>query len=80
MKWGTGCHDLSFSILSLKPVFSLSSFTFIKRLLYFLFGFSTLEWYHYTDLIDCEAEKPRCQPCFRKTKYKKSITMGRPCA
>ena len=32
MKWqGTGCHDLSFLMLSFKPAFSLSSFTFIKR-------------------------------------------------
>ena len=30
---GTRCHDLSFWMLSLKPTFSLSSFTFIKRLL-----------------------------------------------
>ena len=29
---GTGCHDLSFWMLSSKPAFSLSSFTFIKRL------------------------------------------------
>ena len=29
---GTGCHDLSFWMLSSKPTFSLSSFTFIKRL------------------------------------------------
>ena len=29
---GTGCHDLSFLRLSFKPTFSLSSFTFIKRL------------------------------------------------
>ena len=29
---GTGCHDLSFWILSFKPTFSLSTFTFIKRL------------------------------------------------
>ena len=29
---GTGCHDLSFSMLSFKPAFSLSSFTLIKRL------------------------------------------------
>ena len=29
---GTGCHDLSFLKLSFKPTFSLSSFTFIKRL------------------------------------------------
>ena len=30
---GTGCHDLCFfSMLSFKPTFSLSSFTFIKRL------------------------------------------------
>ena len=28
----TGCHDLSFLNLSFKPAFSLSSFTFIKRL------------------------------------------------
>ena len=35
MPWsdGTRCHDLSFWMLSLKPAFSLSSFTFIKRLL-----------------------------------------------
>ena len=34
MPWsnGTRCHDLSFWMLSLKPAFSLSSFTFIKRL------------------------------------------------
>ena len=30
---GTRCHDLSFLMLSFKPTFSLSSFTFIKRLL-----------------------------------------------
>ena len=29
---GTRCHDLSFSILSFKPAFSLSSFTLSKRL------------------------------------------------
>ena len=29
---GTGCHDLSFWMLSFKPIFSLSFFTFIKRL------------------------------------------------
>ena len=29
---GTGCHDLSFWMLSFKPAFSLSSLTFIKRL------------------------------------------------
>ena len=29
---GPGCHDLSFLKLSFKPTFSLSSFTFIKRL------------------------------------------------
>ena len=29
---GTGCHDLHFWMLSFKPAFSLSSFTFIKML------------------------------------------------
>ena len=29
---GTGCHHLSFWMLSIKPTFSLSSFTFNKRL------------------------------------------------
>ena len=29
---GTGCHDLNFLNVSFKPAFSLSSFTFIKRL------------------------------------------------
>ena len=29
---GTGCHDLVFWMLSFKPTFSLSSFTFIKSL------------------------------------------------
>ena len=29
---GTGCHDLHFLNIELKPTFSLSSFTFIKRL------------------------------------------------
>ena len=29
---GTGCHDLVFWMLSFKSTFSLSSFTFIKRL------------------------------------------------
>ena len=29
---GTGCHNLSFLMLSFKPIFSLSTFTFIKRL------------------------------------------------
>ena len=29
---GTRCHDLCFWVLSFKPTFSLSSFTFIKRL------------------------------------------------
>ena len=31
-KDGSGCHDLPFWMLSFKPAFSLSSFTFIKRL------------------------------------------------
>ena len=35
---GTRCHDLSFWMLSFKPNFSLSSFTFIKR----LFSYSSL--------------------------------------
>ena len=35
---GSRCHDLSFWMLSFKPTFSLSSFTFIKR----LFSFSSL--------------------------------------
>ena len=35
---GTRCHDFSFWMLNLKPAFSLSSFTFIKR----LFGSSSL--------------------------------------
>ena len=39
---GTGCHDLIFLMLSFKSAFSLSFFTFIKR----LFSFSLpLEWY-----------------------------------
>ena len=29
---GTGCHDLRFCMLNFKPTFSLSPFTFIKRL------------------------------------------------
>ena len=29
---GTGCHDISFSMLSFKPAFSFSSFTLIMRL------------------------------------------------
>ena len=29
---GTGCHDLSFLNVEFKPTFSLSSFTFIRRL------------------------------------------------
>ena len=33
---GTRCHDLSFLIVKFKPTFSLSSFTFIKRLFSFL--------------------------------------------
>ena len=34
LRWndGTGCHDLCLWTLSFKPAFSLSSFTFIKRL------------------------------------------------
>ena len=40
---GTGCHDLSF--LNVEPTFSLSSFTFIKRL-FSSSHFLTLEWYH----------------------------------
>ena len=35
---GTRCHDLVFWMLSFKPTFSFSSFTFIKR----LFSFSSL--------------------------------------
>ena len=41
----TRCHDHSFWMLSFKPAFSLSSFTFIKRLLVPL-HFLPLEWYH----------------------------------
>ena len=36
--YGTGCHDLSFWMLSFKPTFSLSSFTLIKR----IFSFSLI--------------------------------------
>ena len=36
---GTGCHDLSFFMLSFKPAFSLSPFTLIKRLFRFSFHF-----------------------------------------
>ena len=39
---GTGCHDLRFWMLSFKPAFSLSSFTFIKK----LFSSSSLRWCH----------------------------------
>ena len=42
---GMGCYDLRFLMLSFKPVFSLSSFTLIKR----LFGSSSLSaigWCH----------------------------------
>ena len=39
---GTGCHDLSFLMLSFKPAFSLSSFTFIKRLFSFFHSLSLL--------------------------------------
>ena len=41
----TGCHDLSFWILSFKPTYSLSSFTFIKRLFSPL-HFLPYEWYY----------------------------------
>ena len=37
---GTRCHDLVFWMLSFKPTFSLSSFTFIKR--FFSFSFSAI--------------------------------------
>ena len=42
---GTRCHDLHFLHLSLKPAFSHSSFTFIRKLLVPL-CFLPLEWYH----------------------------------
>ena len=42
---GTGCHDLHFLILSCKLDFSVSSFTFIKRL-FNSSSFLTLKWYH----------------------------------
>ena len=42
---GTGCHDLSFWMLSFKPAFSFFSFTFIKRLFIFS-SFLSLEWLH----------------------------------
>ena len=32
MKWWERCHDLSFLNIEFKPAFSLSTFTFIKRL------------------------------------------------
>ena len=41
----TGCHDLSFLNVSFKPAFSLSSFTFIKRLLSSS-SLSAFSWYH----------------------------------
>ena len=42
---GTGCHDLNFLNVSFKPAFSLSSFTFIKRLFGFL-HFLPKGWCH----------------------------------
>ena len=38
MEYGTRCHDLVFWMLSFKPPFSLSSFTFVKRLFRSLFS------------------------------------------
>ena len=42
---GTQSHDLNFWSVSVKPAFSSSSFTFIKRLSSFS-CFLPLEWYH----------------------------------
>ena len=42
---GTGCHDLSFLNVSFKPAFSLSSFTFIKRL-FSSSSLSAIGWCH----------------------------------
>ena len=42
---GTRCHDLSFLNVELKPTFSLSSFTFIKRL-FSSSSLSVIRWCH----------------------------------
>ena len=43
---GTRCHNLHFWMLNFNPAFSLSSFTFIKRLFLVPLHFLPLEWYH----------------------------------
>ena len=61
MKWWDGIHDLSFWMLSFKPAFSLSSFTFFKRLfssshqvakvLEFQLQHLSFQWIFRTDLL-----------------------------
>ena len=48
---GTGCHDLRFWMLSFKPTFSLSTFTFIRR----LFNSSSLGCFHVLAIINSAA-------------------------
>ena len=62
---GTGCHDLSFRILSFRPAFSLSSFVLIKRLFSSL-HFLPLELYH---LLICGCWYFSWQPWFQAELY-----------
>ena len=55
-----GCHDLSFLNLSFKPAFSLSSFTFIKRL------FSSSSHFCHKGGVICTSEIMQTKFKFRK--------------
>ena len=62
---GTGCHDLSFRILSFRPAFSLSSFILIKRIFSSL-HFLPLGLYH---LLICGCWYFSWQPWFQVELY-----------
>ena len=57
---GTGCHDLSFIMLSFKPAFSLSSFTLIKS----LFRSSSLSAIRMVSSASAGWANKPIQPCF----------------
>ena len=61
---GTGCHDLSFWILSFKPRFSFSSLTFIKGLWFFFAFCQKGGVICVSEVIDISPANPDSSLCF----------------
>ena len=85
---GTGCHNLSFWMLSFKPTFSVSSFTFTKRLFSSLLSVIRMVSSAYLKLLiflpailipACVSSSPKNVSFFHKTESKYFISINSNC-